>query len=147
MNLNILSNIADILSNIADILSIISFFVSICTLCLTKRIKKELLSRANINRRKKHIKDSIKDLAQYLNDYNSSKSEIKDLILKVKARITHLKNIDNKDLSKHINNLTNKIEEYDKVPSEDKAREIKTQLSIIKDELDEQEEVYKLGGH
>ena len=161
MESNILSTVADILSTVADkistfadkistvadILSIISFIVSIYTLYLTRKIKQELFSRANIKRRKKQIEDNTKNLVNYLNDYNANKDKIKDLILRVDAGLVHFKTMNNKELLKRIKYVKDIVDKYEKNPDEKIAREIKTQLSIIIDELKEQEETYKLGGH
>lgn len=138
---------SNILSNVADILSIISFIVSIYTLYLTRKIKQELFSRANIKRRKKQIEDSTKNLANYLNDYNSNKDKIKDLIIRVGAGLVHFKTMSNKELLKHIKCVKGLVDKYGNNPDEETARGIKTQLSIIIDELKEQEETYKLGGN
>ncbi|HHF7318354.1 hypothetical protein BV154_003280 [Haemophilus influenzae] len=136
----------NILSNVADILSIIGFIVSIYTLCLTRKIKQELWSRASIKRRKKQIENSTKNLANYLNDYNANRDKIKELIDRVGAGLVHLKTINNKELLKHIKALKKLVNKYKYGPDEKTARDIKTQLSIVRDELNEQEETYKLGG-
>lgn len=141
------TNFWKIIPYVADILSIISFFISAINFWLIKNIKAQLLQRVSVKRYREEIQEKVKRLANYLNDYEKKKNEIKEIINVINAKLKHIKKIKNKGLLEHVKNLEKLINEY-KITgfSEDKAREIKTNLSIIVDELDEQTLSYQLGG-
>ncbi|WP_205410153.1 hypothetical protein, partial [Actinobacillus suis] len=86
--------------------------------------------------------------------YRDNKNNIKELINIIDIKAQHIKSR-NKNISKHIKELHRMIKEYnrnmkkghDESIIEDQVREIKTQLTIIVEELNEQEQSYKLGGN
>ena len=156
MNMELyIGKIISILSDIpalADILSIAGFFITLISFYFILQVKKNILFRSNLTTYEKDINKISKEITDLLSNYKENLENIYDLIIRVDAKLMNLEKGSKSGLLTHIKETRKKIKKYknkykDKNNTEGNVREIKTQLTIIVDELNIQKKFYLIGAN
>lgn len=133
----------------ADIFSILGFLITLISLFFIWQVKGNISFRSNLIQYAKDIDKISKEMTDLLSSYEENLDNVHDLIVRVDAKLMTLKKGAKSNLLKHIKETRKQIKKYKKGYKnnnmEHNARKIKTQLTIIVDELNIQKKSYLIG--